>query len=431
MKWLVLALLVGCRKSPPDLVYTTPEASPVAVEAPEPEPEEVPDWVSPFPSRTWSALPIPAGARAVAAGDVNGDGLSDLVAGGDGAAWVLFGRADGELRPDRTLTGPLDARFGAAVLGADVDGDGLSDLLIGAPGEQRQGRDRGAVYLFLGTTLRDTAQPTLAEAWTVAVGRDDDAAGARLEPLGDLDGDGRDDVLVPGRLHGYVLLGATLPGFAELLLKDADHLLVGAPEGEPFHLRAAPLDGAVLLAAPDLFGTGEAWVFDGLAKRVLDISDAQVSLNAPGTALGEALAGADVDGDGRRDAVVLWRRDGQPVVSVLDAGSLLAPGELDLAERAFATITGPVAGVAAPGDLDGDGHEELLLAGEGAEAWLLKGSDLRGEVRAARGAVFRYPDLAGPTAVAPAGDVDGDGTADLLVRVGGQTFLHRAPYRWP
>src|SRR5688500_3537494 len=72
-------------------------------------------------------------AACVAAGDVNGDGLLDLVtanAGGGGTVSVLLGNGDGSFRARQTFDGGTDAR--SVVLG-DVNGDGRLDLAVATP----------------------------------------------------------------------------------------------------------------------------------------------------------------------------------------------------------------------------------------------------------------------------------------------------------
>ncbi|MFT5684613.1 MAG: hypothetical protein ACI8RZ_005557, partial [Myxococcota bacterium] len=105
-----------------------------------------------------------SGAAVAGVGDVDGDGLSDIFVGawGDddggssaGAAYLILGGVTGTLSlasADLKLTGESSGDYsGSAVAGAgDVDGDGLDDLLIGAYGEDTEGSQAGAAYLVLG-----------------------------------------------------------------------------------------------------------------------------------------------------------------------------------------------------------------------------------------------------------------------------------------
>jgi hypothetical protein len=97
--------------------------------------------------------------------------------------------------PPHGAPGGGDA-LGSALAGAgDLDGDGLADVVIGAPGSDRGGTDAGAVGLFLGPVADGVH--TLDDADLILTG---DGAqrylGEQVAPGGDLDGDGRDDLLV-------------------------------------------------------------------------------------------------------------------------------------------------------------------------------------------------------------------------------------------
>jgi hypothetical protein len=155
------------------------------------------------------------GDSVACAGDLNGDGRSDVVIGasayasGTGRAFVFHGAAGGlSPTPSATLTGPdgTDVQFGAFVAGAgDVDADGYGDLVVGAP---RFSSATGRAYVFHGS-----AAGVGTSARTTLTGTDgpNSEFGRSVCGLGDLDGDGFDDVgvgapnfaMLTGRAYGY------------------------------------------------------------------------------------------------------------------------------------------------------------------------------------------------------------------------------------
>lgn len=144
------------------------------------------------------------GLSVAAAGDLNGDGLADLVIGAPqysqdgetvGAAFVYYGSASGlPLMPDWTAVGPqTDGRFGQSVAGAgDVNGDGYADLLVAATRISQQYDREGAVYLYQGgaTGLGQTADWVVygKQAWS--------GWGMAMAGVGDLDDDGYADIVI-------------------------------------------------------------------------------------------------------------------------------------------------------------------------------------------------------------------------------------------
>ena len=95
----------------------------------------------------------------LASGDLDGDGLPELVAGapgakgGDGAVWIYDGsqRLQGSRTPQFRVEGREGERLGRAVAVADLDDDGLDDLIIGAPRhDPGEAFAAGALYIFRG-----------------------------------------------------------------------------------------------------------------------------------------------------------------------------------------------------------------------------------------------------------------------------------------
>jgi hypothetical protein len=142
--------------------------------------------------------------------DYDGDGYGDLFVGADyfgssdnGRVYQIAGgstRLAGTASVSTVAGTTFDAEaattgdfFGRTVENAgDVDGDGLYDLLVGATQNDAGGSGAGAVYLFYGGTGSTTAD---SAALKVSGAAASDAFGSRLGQGGDVDGDGRDDVV--------------------------------------------------------------------------------------------------------------------------------------------------------------------------------------------------------------------------------------------
>ncbi|RME23544.1 MAG: hypothetical protein D6798_13315, partial [Deltaproteobacteria bacterium] len=144
----------------------------------------------------------PVGAVLDPAGDVDGDGLPDLLCApgaesATGAGAIFAGQGGGELSPVPSyhLARPADASgFGVSASGAgDLDGDGYDEVVIGADGlGGPETAGRGMALVWRGAATGPGGQPDQV----LSDDTDDSMFGSAVEGAGDVDGDGFDDLVV-------------------------------------------------------------------------------------------------------------------------------------------------------------------------------------------------------------------------------------------
>ncbi len=159
-------------------------------------------------SPAWTAESDQAGAvfgwSVATAGDVNGDGFSDVIVGAwgysngqsaEGRAYVYLGFANGpSLTPHWTAeSNQAQALFGYSVAAAgDVNGDGFDDVIVGASRYDTGGVDGGRAYVYHGSAsgLSPTAN------WTAESNQAGAEFATKVSTAGDVNGDGFADVII-------------------------------------------------------------------------------------------------------------------------------------------------------------------------------------------------------------------------------------------
>ena len=410
------------------------------------------------------------GTRVAAAGDVNGDGLSDviIVAPGydsgeqdEGAAFVFHGRApvmfsgshfeaQTQIETNQALAGVDDAA-GAG----DVNGDGYADVVVGSAGYDA-GDDGGAAFIFLGgpSGIAD-GNPSTAHAVLESDDAGSDFAVA-VGAAGDVNGDGFGDVIVGAPHYPNFLAGAVFvfhgsaAGIADATASQADSRIDGTGDEVGASVAwAGDVNGDgyddVIVGAPEYTGgasdEGGAWIFHGSASGIASGGVAQADTvlrgGMPDCYLGGAVAGAgDVDGDGYADVIVGGA--GCRILVENEGGAFIFHGRAggiadDVALQADTVLRGGAASanmgsaVAGAGDVNADGFADVIVGAstysspevaEGAAFVFLGRSSgvLDGDPSAAYVHLEQnFPVALLGTSVAGVGDVNGDGFADVIV----------------
>ena len=441
-----------------------------------------------------------AGRAAARAGDIDGDGLGDLMIGADraagtgGAEWggqvALFRGSDlptaGHVELESAHTRWLGEAAGdlaghTLAPGGDIDGDGNPDLLVAGYHSADDGMLQGRVYGISGADISSGIHGLDEAAWTIGGSRDNETLGHGLDSAGDVDGDDRSDLVMGACCGAPAALGRVWVVTSGSLTAGPIDLTTHTPrwDGEAnddqagfkvSHLGDVDGDGlddvavGARLQDQGADNGGKAYVLLGTTIGITDLghlADADVHL------IGTAVRGefgydmgpvGDLDGDGRDEIIVGAHqgertsvRGGEATIflgSQMESGSLI---DTEAHIRFVTNETNHLLGVSVESDmdLDGDGAPEVVIGASGLAPPTLEtgpapsGQDSPGHVYlywshaltpgvhdVAEASVHFEGEESNDHAgirVTSGGDVDGDGADDLIIGTErGQSGIGRA-----
>jgi hypothetical protein len=337
-----------------------------------------------------------------------------------GTVRVFLGSASGlQSTPTRTFGGAqtLDGLgFSTAILG-DLDGDGDGDLLAGAPFlVMDEARRPGAVYLWRGGAAGLDTTPTLLQGRAAGYGK-------VVVSAGDVNGDGFGDALVLGPLRegaasrvsvfwgGLTGIGARP---AQVLTEDMATRAAGAFDvnGDGF---ADVIVGAHESSPSGRTIAGSVRVYRGSAQGLSPLASRTFDGETSGERLGSSVAAlGDVNGDGDEDFA--FGSDGAD-------GARVVYGSATIESIALTqVIAGDPTGsrVARIGDVNGDGFADLAVGAPGARGGLGRVSVYLGSPAGLAQTPARVwegdaQNASFGTVIAALGDVNGDGFDDLAL----------------
>lgn len=417
------------------------------------------------------------GVSVSTAGDVNGDTYCDVIAGAynytngetyEGKVYLFLGanHSNPTVSSWSPEGGQDNMSFGLSVSTAgDVNGDGYADVIIGAPYFNGTFVDEGKAFIYTGSNI--SGGLSASPYWTSASGQGGAQYGYSVSIAGDVNGDGISDVIIGAPYYDGVQIDCGRafafygsPNGLSLTANWSQTGVIGNQINSDFGICVSTIgdinnDGYadVAVGAPnyDVSGNkGGVFIYKGSPNGLTALSATIFPSDNYYNSFGFSVASAgDVNGDGFGDLII-----GSPFYSLdyLNEGkaylyygnSGVSPLFSGWSKKGNSVNAFLGNSVASAGDINGDGYADVLTAAyrytddqsEEGRVFLYNGSPsgLLNSASWSADGNFAYAQFG--TSAATAGDVNGDGYNDVIIgapsydfnNIGGRAYLYYGNY---